>query len=243
MDPFFLRHKDEFHPTASSRGPWDERFQHGGPPSALLLHEMARTMSANEGFVVVRFTAEFLKPVPIAPLRVEVSEPTGGRRVKRVYAKLIADTTVMEASAVFVAQTPDLVCTTVVREGHHDAEWPTPESLESFAFPFFVSEVAYHRAIDVRMADTPWGDTPVRCWARPMVALLDDQNASPEEAVVVLADAESGMGPSGGPAEVQLPQSGSHRVLWPTTNAGMGRPRHPFSRGWRGCRALRKCPS
>lgn len=191
----YQRRGDAFEPTGLTRGPWDERVQHGGPPSALLLSRLAAALAEDPGFAVVRLTTEFLRPVPLAPLRVEVEPSTGGRRVRRVRARLIAEATVMEATAVFVREDPDLDHTTLVRPGTADEPWPEPEGLAPFAFPFFSWEEAYHRAIDVRVVDAPWGTTPVRCWARPVVGLVDGEPPSPEEAVVLIADAESGMGP------------------------------------------------
>ena len=49
--------------------------------------------------------------------------------------------------------------------------------------------------MEVRLLDPPWGATPTRIWARPTVNLIDNAAVTPEEATVLLADAESGMGP------------------------------------------------
>ena len=200
MTTFFERDGERFRPTVFCRGPWNEQFQHGGPPSALLLHAMTRAL-ADPGFVVARFTAEFVRPVPLAPLRIVVSAPSGGRSVRRVQAELTSDETVMQASALFIRRDPELAGVTQTREGHRDATWPDPDGFPSFEFPFFTTEEGYHRAIDLRVIDTPWGTTPVRCWARPSVGLVDGAAATPEEAVLVLADAESGMGPPVDPHE------------------------------------------
>lgn len=195
MDPFFSTDGDDFVPSVSTRGPWDERFQHGGPPSALMLHVMNRAMSAHDGFVVARMTAEFLRPVPLEPLRVEVDAPEGGRRVKRVRVRLVADVPVMAATAVYVKTTEGLAYEALTRDGHVDAEWPAPSEAEPFEFPFFSTEGGYDQAVEVRVVDAPWGTTPIRCWARPRVPLIAGIETTPEEAVVIMADAESGMGP------------------------------------------------
>lgn len=198
MDPLYRRSgPTTFHPTGWTRGPWDPRYQHGGPPSALLLHALTAALHAEvgEGFLVVRLTSEFLRPVPIAPLTLEVAPSVGGARVRRVRATLAAERPVMEATAVFARRDPDVAASTLVRPGTADLAWPAPGDLPPFEFPFFTDEVAYHRAVEVRVVDAPWGTTPVRCWARPARPLVDDHEASPEEAVVLLADAESGMGP------------------------------------------------
>ncbi len=194
MDPFFERDGATYLPSVWTRGPWDDRFQHGGPPSALLLHAIHDAMPS--GFAVARLTIDFLRAVPIAPLTIELGSPEGGRRAKRLRAVLRADgDAVLEASALFLAESDDAEHRTLERAGTVEAPWPEPESIEPFEFPFFRSEEAYHRAIDVRVVDAPWGSTPVRCWARPVVELVAGEATRPEEAVVILADAESGMGP------------------------------------------------
>lgn len=204
-EPFYLRQRDgSFHSTPSTRGPWDERFQHGGPPSALLVKAMTQAVAEVGGpaFQLVRLTNEILKPVPIGPLRVEVDEPRGGRQVKRVRARLVADTVVMEAQALFVREDPAVAPDRLLRPGSPEEAWPDPDALAPFVFPFFTAEEGYHRAIDIRLVDEPWGSTPVRCWAKPRRCLVDDEATSPEEAAVVLADAESGMGPPVDPRAV-----------------------------------------
>ena len=65
--------------------PWDNRFQHGGPPSALL----ARALE-EPGSFLVRVTVSLLRPVPVGRVRVEV-ERGGGRTAQRPYARMIAD--------------------------------------------------------------------------------------------------------------------------------------------------------
>lgn len=198
MRTFYHRTEEGFEPTVYTRGPWDERFQHGGPPSALLLRQLTEAVAAGEGgpFAVARLSTEYLRPVPVAPLQVQVEEPMGGRSVRRVTGRLLAgDRLVMEARAVFLRQRTGLGHQTATRPGHEGPPWPTPEELEPFEFPFFAWDEGYHRGVDIRVVDEPWGTTPVRCWGRVVLPLVDQELPAPEEAVTLLADAESGMGP------------------------------------------------
>ena len=196
-EPFFAREGDAYVATVSARGPWDDRFCHGGPPSALLLRVLTDAARARDpNFSVARLTTGFLKPVPLGRLTVEIDDVTGGRTVVRARARLCAgEVVVMEAEGLFVRRNPDVDVETAVRPGSATAPWPAPTVLTSFTFPFFTATEAYHRAIDVRLIDAPWGTTPVRLWAKVMVPLVGESEPSAEESVVVLADAESGMGP------------------------------------------------
>ncbi|MEM1180244.1 MAG: thioesterase family protein [Acidobacteriota bacterium] len=190
-ESFFVPDGDTYRSTVLTRGPWDERFQHGGPPSALLATAM---MDGVEGMALARVTLEFLRPVPIAPLRVEVEEVTEGRTVRRRRARLYADRPVMDATALFIRDQPREV------ESFGDP-WVDPETLSPFLFPFFVWDVGYQTAVDVRLVDPPWGQPKIRCWARSRVPLIAGRETSPEAHALILADAESGMGPPVDPME------------------------------------------
>lgn len=197
MAAFYHRDGDTYHASVHTRGPWDERAQHGGPPSALLLHAMRETVNREvEGdFAVARLTTEFLRPVPIASMTVQVDVVRAGRTAVRMAATLRTDRDVMTASAVFLHQDRTVAPPSARREGYVDDTWSTPETLEPFVFPFFTTEEGYHRAVEVRLVDPPWGTTPMRLWARSKIPLLDGVPTLPEDNAVILADAESGMGP------------------------------------------------
>lgn len=197
MDAFYRRDGDAFVASVQTRGPWDDDAQHGGPPSALLLQAMREAVEAEvgDGFSVARLSAEFLRPVPIGRLRVEVGPLRAGRTAVRVAATLVGDREVMTASAVFLRRDESVAPPAARPEGVFYETWPSPDDLDTFVFPFFTTDEGYHRAVDLRLVDPPWGTTPVRFWARPLVELVEEEVATPEERVVILADAESGMGP------------------------------------------------
>ncbi len=197
MDAFFTRVSSEhvFDPTPLTRGPWDERFQHGGPPSALLAGAMAR-FDGQEAYALGRISCTFHKPVPIARLRVEVSMQHGGRATQRLDARLLHDgVCVLSATGLRIRRAEVTPATPA------EPDWPSPESVERFTFPFFQVDVGYHRAVDLRCVGGAFGTTPVQFWARPIVALVAGEETLPEERAVTLADAQSGMGLPLPPAE------------------------------------------
>jgi hypothetical protein len=185
-ESLYERDGDSFVATPMTRGPWDNRFQHGGPPAALL----ARAMERLEGdYGVARISLELLKPVPIATLRVIIDEVTG-KTVQRIRATLTADDDpVIVARGLRVRREPMSVPPVAAPE-----PWPDPDGLEDFVFPFFRAEVGYHRAVQLRVAHGEWGRTPVGFWARPRIALVAGEPRSPLESLMLLADAQSGMG-------------------------------------------------
>ena len=53
-----------FRATAHTSGPWDPRFQHAGPPAALLGRALERC-EPRDGFILARLTYEILRPIPV----------------------------------------------------------------------------------------------------------------------------------------------------------------------------------
>jgi hypothetical protein len=93
-DAFFLPltgpDGDRWQATEHTTGPWDPRFQHGGPPSALLGRAVERTGPA-EGMFVARVTVEILGPIPVGELQLRSRVVRPGRSVELVEAVLSAD--------------------------------------------------------------------------------------------------------------------------------------------------------
>jgi acyl-coenzyme A thioesterase PaaI-like protein len=74
---------DQFVPTTWSRGPWDPGFLHGGPVAMLAARALEALPSPIE-MRIVRFTMEFMRPVPLAPLKVQTRQIRPGRRIQLV---------------------------------------------------------------------------------------------------------------------------------------------------------------
>lgn len=90
-DCFYLPTGDDtWLATWHTAGPWDARFQHGGPPSALLARAIELT-EPREELVVARMTVEILGPIPVAELTVRSRVLRPGRSVELVEAVLSAD--------------------------------------------------------------------------------------------------------------------------------------------------------
>ena len=181
---------DGFVATPFARGPWDPRFQHGGPPAALLVGAMAAFGDDAGAFRLARLTVELLRPVPLGHCRVEVRSIRAGRTVDRLEGRLIAEDRVcLEARCLRIRRQP-----LAVVAGPDLARWPDPGGLEDFVFPFFEQDIGYHRAVQLRIAHGSWGSTPIGMWARCVVPLVSGRETTPLERLLILADAQSGMG-------------------------------------------------
>lgn len=75
--------RNTFVPTGAAVGAWDAGIIHGAAVGALL----AGRLDPPSG-TLARLSIDFLAPVPFGPLEVELSEPAGGRRVRRQRAVL-----------------------------------------------------------------------------------------------------------------------------------------------------------
>jgi len=78
-----------FRPTEYARGPWDPRAQHGGAPATLIAGAFER-MEPGAELPFARLSFSFLRPVPLAPLRLSTRIVRPGRRVQELEAELYA---------------------------------------------------------------------------------------------------------------------------------------------------------
>ncbi len=189
---FYVRDGSRFVATALTRGPWDDRLQHGGPPSALLAGAMAGFGEHAEQRLLVRVTVDLLRPVPIGPVEVSVEPTRVGRRVDWLRATLRAgDRVVAQATGVRIAladvELPPPHCPAFSAP-------PPPESAQPLVFPFFGRGVGYHHAVDLRIVEGTWGNAgPVTGWLRTRVPLVEGRPLRPVERVMILADAQNGV--------------------------------------------------
>jgi hypothetical protein len=106
-DSIFLADGELLIPTEHARGPWDPQALHGGAPAALIAAAFER-MQPGEELPFARLSFEFLRPVPMAPLRLTTRISRPGRRVQALEGELSADgVTVCRASALRMVAAPE----------------------------------------------------------------------------------------------------------------------------------------
>jgi len=106
-ESIFVGDGDIFTPTEHARGPWDPGALHGGAPAALITAAFERIEPGAE-LPFARLYFEFLRPVPMAPLKLSTRISRAGRRVQALEAELSADgVTVCRASALRLVPTPE----------------------------------------------------------------------------------------------------------------------------------------
>lgn len=197
-DAFYVAEGDALLATGWTRGPWSDEHQHAGPPAALLARAVEGARSAPDLFVS-RLTIELLRPIPIGALRLEATRERSGRSVERIGALLLAGGEVCAvASALCVRERP-VALPEDVRLA--DRERPAPPAASApWSFDFFRHPVAYHRAVEGRLARGAWGSGDVLCWLRQRLPLVAGETPTPLQRVLVAADAGSGVGAALDPA-------------------------------------------
>lgn len=192
---FYERDGDGFVATELTRGPWDDRAQHGGPPAALLGGAIEALGEDAEEFLVTRVTIELLRPVPIDRLVVEATMSRAGRRAQRIDAQLLCNGELLARAAGLRLRRQNLTLPTPLT---HPAPPPrAPQECDvPFEFPFFLSEIGYHTAVEVRIAEGTWGRGPCTAWVRMRYPLVAGEEPTALQRVLTAADAGNGICPA-----------------------------------------------
>ncbi|WP_329196964.1 MULTISPECIES: thioesterase family protein [unclassified Streptomyces] len=176
--------------TAFTRGPWDERSQHAGPPAALLGRAVEEREGAREDMRIARITYEILRPVPIGELEVTTSVVRAGRGTELVEAVLApaGGAPVMLARALRIRVARETV--PAVAPG---PQLPPPGEVAQtpFELPW---ERGYHTAVETRFAAGAFLEPgPGTCWMRMRVPLIVGEETRPLDRVLVAADSGNGI--------------------------------------------------
>lgn len=166
-------------PSVLARSPWDARAQHGGAPSALLVH-LAESAMTDPGWQLTRLSMELIKPVPVAPLAVR-QQLHAARSTTRMTLELYADDMlVAQAHALLLrgqpfalpAQTPGWTAARLL---------PLPQDCsQRLRIPGLPEGTAVHTAAVEGRVDQGDPSQPgaAAAWFRPSVTLvLRERNA------------------------------------------------------------------
>jgi hypothetical protein len=178
---------DRWQATVHTTGPWDSRAQHGGPPSALLSRAMQR-VHPREDMMMTRFTCEILRPIPVGEITVTARRARPGLTVELLEATVSScGREVARATAWRVQRT-----TAAPVAPRHPAPPPLPAKPELTGPPPGWVD-GYMSAIDIRAArgslTTPG---PGAFWGKMLFPLVPDEEPSPLERTLVIADSGNG---------------------------------------------------
>jgi hypothetical protein len=197
----FAREGDLYLPSEHTRGPWDPRSLHGGAAAALITSCFERAVEADD-LTFGRLGFEFLRPVPMAPLEVDVSLVRPGRRVQELQATLTSERVLIgRAGALLVRAVgegiPEAGSDLPRMAGPEDGREASPEDAAE-AGPdsgLVAGSTGFgSTGMEIRWLDQPWVPGPARVWMRPRMDLLPGEPMSPVAAAVAAADFGNGVG-------------------------------------------------
>lgn len=174
-----------------TRGPWDARMMHGGPPSALLAHAIEQLQPGRE-LAVSRLTIEFLGGVPLGQVSVAASLAKPGRRFQVVDATLSSgERPVCLARAVRLrrAEMPDA-------EAAPPAAQPLPPPSAGEPWSYFAEldgERFHPDATEIRVVAGEAGSGHAVAWIRLRGELLPGLAPSPLARCAAAADFANGL--------------------------------------------------
>jgi hypothetical protein len=187
----FYRHANGgFAATELTRGPWDADSQHAGPPCALLGRALDEAGQLRESRIT-RVTFEILKPVPLATLTCATEVVRPGRSVEMIEGALSHDGVDLIRARAWRIRTEEL-CLEVAPA----REDPPPGPAKATAQPYFPVEwdEGFHSAMDTRFLSGAYTEAgPALVWMRMRVPLIEGQEPTPLERVLVAGDSGNGV--------------------------------------------------
>jgi hypothetical protein len=186
------RSDSAFESSALTRGPWHPEHQHAGPPSALVcraIEQEARSLGLEH---IGRLTSNLLRPVPIAPLQIQVRVEYAGRNAAHLAAELSAGDKVVARFTALAQRETTLELPEAVL--HHPHEVSPPQECPACSPPFARPDsVGYFQLVEVRLASGTFFNGPCFVWFRLAKPLVDEETASAYQRVAVAADCGNGI--------------------------------------------------
>jgi hypothetical protein len=172
----------------STVGPWDERLQHGGPPSALAVLEAGRAM-ANEtrrnDLTPLRLAVEFVGPVPVGEVE------THTRLLRAARSAVLTEVTVSAAgrpcllARVWFVRRDDTSSIAPALAAAVDV----PDVPAGLDYDFGYGSSLEWRFVRGRMGDAG----PAAAWVRPTMELIEGVEWPGLARVALIADSASGI--------------------------------------------------
>jgi hypothetical protein len=178
---------NRFVPTIWSRGPWDPGFLHGGPVAMLAGREMEAVPSPVE-MRIVRFTMEFLRPVPVAPLTVHARQIRPGRRIQLLEVVVDGpDGEVVRAIGLRIRR-----AATQVPADEAVRPEPGPEELPVWTRSWSELEAFHSHGVEIRLLDGN-SVSPGTVWIRAKLPVLEGEELTPLQRALAAADFPNGV--------------------------------------------------
>jgi len=184
----------QYRPTAATTSPWDDRMQHGGPPSALALHALQRAQPRPD-MLVARMIVDFLGVIPREEMSAQVAVIRPGRRIELARVTLhVRERAVVEAAVWRIATRGDIPIPPAVLARERADRPPQIPPPQTDTLPAGLAEWGYGRAIEWRFVRGGWLEHgPAGVWTRLRIPLVAQSVPSGIERIATVADSANGL--------------------------------------------------
>jgi hypothetical protein len=189
---FYAADGDVYTPTLATSSPWDDRAQHGGPPTALLAHAVS-VNHPREDAIVARASIDFLGTIPRVPLRVRTRVIRPGARVELTEAVLagLSDEREYLVGRFWRIRVADVALPAAPAV---DALPALPEPQVQHYFKGMREDWGYGNAIEWRFVTGGLRTLgPTDAWTRVRVPLVEGVALDPLSRALIVADSTNGM--------------------------------------------------
>jgi hypothetical protein len=190
-DAFYHRRSDGlYHATDATNSPWDARFQHAGPPCALVAH-VVDAREPNERMRIGRITLEIFGPIPKADLEVTTRLVRPGKRIELFEVRLAAGG--KEAILAHVWRYAYIAERSVPAVDHGGIVAPLPGPQARLGNSGIAAN-AYFESFEWRLAggsNTQPG--PAAVWSRAKIPTVAGEPSTPRDALLAFADSANGV--------------------------------------------------
>jgi len=184
---------DRYLATPLTRGPWDPKHQHAGPPIALVLGAVERVAAERHTAHIARLTVNLFRPIPIGELAITVSVDYAGRNSTHISASLDAQGKEVARFSVLAQREINQPVPTGL-PGHPLPQAPrSPEDSPPGRFPFQRRDVGYFDLVETRVAAGRLFNGPSAIWFRLNHPLVAGEQPSVYQRVAVAADSGNGV--------------------------------------------------
>ncbi len=175
-----------FAATEHTVGPWVDTDQHAGPPSALLVRALESVLPAGGGWLA-RVSVDLLGPIPVTSLSVQARVVRPGRSVQLAEASLAVGERPVARAAGWWHRAGDTTAVTTIPAAAGVPELPAPRGDESWTG-------GYLQAMEWRWLRGHFTETgPATVWTRMRIPLVEGEEPTPTQRVLVTADSGNGV--------------------------------------------------
>jgi hypothetical protein len=174
------------HAQPGSAGPWDANLQHGGAPASLVAWAVERIPTPCP-MQVTRMTFDFLRPIPVAPLEINIDVQREGRKIQVCNVTLLHEGVACVRATVLKIRKTDLQLPEHIAD--EPIEVPGPEAGEIQPFRFDNDRPHFGEGVTLRAVRgaflTPG---PAAIWFRAHRPIVDGEAITPLMRAAITSD-------------------------------------------------------